>query len=56
MARDGLCPACGTFIGSDDWEHCPECGAGVGGSSRHDWDDADDGDDDDADDDDADEE
>ena len=27
MTDDGLCPECGTFIGSDNWEHCPECGA-----------------------------
>lgn len=38
MARDGLCPACGTFFGSDDWEHCPECGAGLGGRSDQDGD------------------
>lgn len=44
MARDGLCPACGTFIGSDDWDHCPECGAGIGGAHRSDWDSDDDDD------------
>jgi len=37
---DGLCPECGTYIGSDARGHCPACGA------RFD-DDRDDNDDDD---------
>ena len=27
MPVDGLCPECGTFIGSEQWNDCPECGA-----------------------------
>lgn len=38
----GLCPECGTYIGFDEWRHCPECGAEF---------DDDTGDDDDSDDD-----
>lgn len=28
MAEHEYCPECHQFLGSGDWHHCPNCGAG----------------------------
>jgi hypothetical protein len=27
MSNDGYCPECHEYIGEDNWDECPECGA-----------------------------
>ena len=27
MARHEYCPECSVFLGEDDWDECPNCGA-----------------------------
>jgi anaerobic ribonucleoside-triphosphate reductase len=27
MSNDGYCPECHAYIGEDNWDECPNCGA-----------------------------
>jgi RNA polymerase subunit RPABC4/transcription elongation factor Spt4 len=27
MSHDGFCPECHEYIGEDEWDECPNCGA-----------------------------